>query len=533
MHNLFVFRKCACANLCSPLPPQQRGKVLPDYATMRGPGSSSTSQGMVFQSTDVSSMLAGQAKLAADVATVEWLIETAKPLTAPQHPKFQKMMQAASGGTYKGCCYDTVSSLVSHLAQNGKDASSAFITELKEGGTLLAVTADLWSNHGKGLLGITGSGITPDWKLRFVLVGAVPVSDTSHTGELVDKEMDKAFQSLGFHDAQSVVFTSVSDNGSNMIAGLSAGKRIPCGCHTIELSVKRGVAIPAIDAVVKKACRVVAHFCRSTIGASRLKELQLKNDLKKERLIRMVLTRWRSTHAMSKSIVANKPPLEEYFSVHDEGIDDAGEKFKMTLESVEFRILDQLSSMLQTSADASQILEGDKYPTIGCVLAVVGMVIESMRPGTDVTLISSGIAMKHDKLEACVRAARAAILLDLQERWVDGIDDHTRRTLLIGSQVDPRFKNLSESAPEFSSWADEAASAFEFELMSRWVPDEPEEEDDAEDSVSPAAASGSLKPASVCRSGGISMSSFFAAKVARFVPPAVTLPQPEQLTVRE
>ena len=37
-------------------------------------------------------MLLGQEKLAADVAAVEWIVDTASPLTVSQHPKFRKMM---------------------------------------------------------------------------------------------------------------------------------------------------------------------------------------------------------------------------------------------------------------------------------------------------------------------------------------------------------------------------------------------------------------------------------------------------------
>ena len=53
----------------------------------------------------------------------------------------------------------------------------------------------------------------------------IPFSSKSHTTDLVDELLDESFRKLGFHNAQSVVFTSVSDNGSNMETGLSAGTR--------------------------------------------------------------------------------------------------------------------------------------------------------------------------------------------------------------------------------------------------------------------------------------------------------------------
>ena len=36
-----------------------------------------------------------------------------------------------------------------------------------------------------------------------------------------------------------------------MVSGLSAGTRIPCVCHTVEGSVKKGYDIPEISCVLK------------------------------------------------------------------------------------------------------------------------------------------------------------------------------------------------------------------------------------------------------------------------------------------
>ena len=64
---------------------------------------------------------------------------------------------------------------------------------------------------------------------------------------------------------------------------------------------------------------------------------------------------------------------------------------------------------------ASQICEGDKYPTIGSALTALSMCISSMRPTTDI-ILSSQASISDGLLEPCVRSARAAILRDLQQR---------------------------------------------------------------------------------------------------------------------
>ena len=216
---------------------------------------------------------------------------------------------------------------------------------------------------------------------------------------------------------------------------------------------------------------------------------------------------------MSASVVMNRPALVAFFEeneclVEDEA--DPGKYLKMHLGTTDFKILDQFAGMLETMAQASQICEGDKYPTIGAALTALSMCISSMRPTTDITL-SSQASISDGLLEPCVRAARAAILRDLQERWIEQIDDNVRRILCIGAMLDPRFKTIKETAPEFTDSMLDMDSVFEFELMARWVPKEPEAASSVvKDTSTPTATNSSLTPTVSTVSGGISMSSFLA-----------------------
>ena len=111
-----------------------------------------------------------------------------------------------------------------------------------------------------------------------------------------------------------------------------------------------------------------------------------------------------------------------------------------------------------------------------------------MCPTTDI-ILSSHASISDGLLEPYVRAARAVILRDLQERWIEQIDDNVRRILCIGSMLDPHFKTIKDTAPEFTESMLDMDTVFQFELLTRWEPKEP-------------------KAARV--SGGISMSSFLA-----------------------
>ena len=90
----------------------------------------------------------------------------------------------------------------------------------------------------------------------------------------------------------------------------------------------------------------------------------------------------------------------------------------MHLGTTDFKILDQFADMLETIVQVSQICEGDKYLTIGATLTALSICISSMCPTTDITL-SSQVNISNGLMDPCVRAVRASILRDLEERWIE------------------------------------------------------------------------------------------------------------------
>ncbi len=96
---------------------------------------------------------------------------------------------------------------------------------------------------------------------------------------------------------------------------------------------------------------------------------------------------------------------------------------------------------------------------------------------------------------------------DLQQRWIEDIDDNVRRILCIGAMLDPHFKTIKDTSPEFTEIILDMDTVFEFELLVRWVPKEPEAACSGVTDGSTVATT-SLTPKDARVSGGISMSSF-------------------------
>ena len=75
--------------------------------------------------------------------------------------------------------------------------------------------------------------------------------------------------------------------------------------------------------------------------------------------------------------------------------------------------------------------------------------------------------------------------------------------------LDPRFKKIKDTSPEFTESMLDMDAVFQFELLSRWVPKEPEAVCSVVTDGSTVAAT-SLTPKAARVSGGNSMSSFLA-----------------------
>ena len=81
--------------------------------------------------------------------------------------------------------------------------------------------------------------------------------------------------------------------------------------------------------------------------------------------------------------------------------------------------------------------------------------------------------------------------------------------LCIGAMLDPRFKTIKDTAPEFTESMLDMDAVLQFELLARWVPKEPETVCFVVTDGSTVATT-SLTPKVGRVSGDISMSRFLA-----------------------
>jgi hypothetical protein len=360
--------------------------ALPDYSTMsiESAGSIKTSFGSITPK-----MWTGDDKLAINVLGVKWIVRDARPFCTTASTKFKDYMGAASGGRYEGACYATNKSICSKLAQEAQVKSSSFLQELQSSCIKPCLIGDAWSEGGgkeaMGMFVVTAQGIDKDWNLKSVLVTALPCGGDSHTADFLDTATDAAMEKLGFTNHVNWVMIKVADNASvNKKAwGVEGAGMLGCGPHTLQLAAGKFLSVPEIEKTLSKGSGVVAHFNRSTQAKAKLRELQKQVNATQENLEQHVKTRWNAGQKMCLSLVRNKTPILLFNMLAD----SAGEVYRSNkLDTCEWDTIEETSACLQMASNATQMLEGSKYPTSSLVLPTMGMLMADLSPSKSVIL---------------------------------------------------------------------------------------------------------------------------------------------------
>jgi hypothetical protein len=178
-----------------------------------------------------------------------------------------------------------------------------------------------------------------------------------------------------FDDPLILVFKMVSDNGANIKSAWNDGNRwVPCVDHTLELCtlpvtwVQKRLdgteTIPAgsVAEAYAHGRGIVGYLHVSVNAEDDFHGCQKKAGLKQTKIDLDVKTRWRTAHNMGEQLVYNKPAILEMDK--NPAYRDPGEtwgKHKITMLMWDY--LEEGTAILHDAADASQFLEGDKYPT--------------------------------------------------------------------------------------------------------------------------------------------------------------------------
>lgn len=102
------------------------------------------------------------------------------------------------------------------------------------------------------------------------------------------------------------ITTDNADNYINAVERHLKAVNVPCMAHTINLAVRKGLAVRAIETPISRLKATALHFNKSTTDNYLLESKQKLLGLKPAKLMNDCATRWNSTYDMVCRQPSNK-----------------------------------------------------------------------------------------------------------------------------------------------------------------------------------------------------------------------------------
>jgi zinc finger BED domain-containing protein 1 (E3 SUMO-protein ligase ZBED1) len=255
---------------------------------------------------------------------------------------------------------------------------------LNETATTVSLTTDLWSSRAKhGYLGVTATWITPDFKIKDVML-EIKYAPSPHTAKTIAELL---YQCITSWNLEGRVMAIVTDNGANIKSTfpilIQKDKcenihRIPCAAHTLQLAIGKGLA--PVEILIARVKRII-NFFSTQKQIEKLEEAQSKlhyQDIL--RCIQDVSTRWNSSYYAWDRLFYLKDAITRLqadllTSTNREDKNDGNKLRKIMLSEEEWELLDQLIDLLMPFENATRNFSGGTYVTLSTIISTIKKLI--------------------------------------------------------------------------------------------------------------------------------------------------------------
>ena len=366
-----------------------------------------------FKSTPRSSDKISFDKDAIDQCLEEFVVGTLVPLSLVDKGPFLKFVHALNP-SYSLPCAKT---LTDKLKKRFKELKDELLRELKEA-EFVSITHDSWTS----LATVTYETVTVHyistkdgkWELKSKVWETSTVG-ASHTAE----DIAAYLQSVKTRWCLPEV-VATSDNAAVEVKTFTTlgWKRLGCFGHLINLIVKKFLANQRPKNLCTKSRSMVSYFHKSPQANTILKAKQTLLNMPERSLLQDVVTRWNSTHDMLERICQQMPALVAVATDKELKIKIKDLRpFLLTFD--EQLYVEEMLKILSTFKKASELMSGDKHPTLPMVLPTLQ------------TLKS--VLVSESETEAFANLKKN-MLDDLEKRFQE------RETYEIACMVDPGLK---------------------------------------------------------------------------------------------
>ena len=290
-------------------------------------------------------------------AVVDFVVRDLRPVNVVDSVGFLQLMEVAEP-RYMVPCRRTVDS---YIEKKYFAVKARVQQELKQV-DYMGMTTDMWTSRAKdGYISLTAHYISPQFVMRHRNLQSCHFPG-SHTATNIAAMLQNLVEDWGI-DLFSQVPAFTSDNARNVVNAISENLMlvaIPCAGHSLNLAVQDALAVTELRTALGRARKIVEHFNRSRLDSEELKAKQKQLSLPFHCLIQDVVTRWNSTLDMASRLCEQQAAIAAVLH---------GKRDLHHLEPSprEWYVLEDLVKLLEPFKNATEILSGQKYPTLSCL----------------------------------------------------------------------------------------------------------------------------------------------------------------------
>jgi len=311
------------------------------------------------------------------------------------------------------------------------EVGKELLCEKLKAASSVALTTDIWTSRAtQAYITVTAHYISIDWKL-FACVLETKGFPERHTGQAISEKLTEIAQHFALTEKVTAV---VHDQAANMELSLEILNRdlgwesLHCSAHCLQLCLKAGLSISAIDRLIGAARKLVGHFNHSVIAAEELKGRQAQMQIREKKLVQEVATRWNSSFYMLERLLEMRWPVSAVLS--DERVTKRSDRC-LDLKSEQWTLTEELVKVLSPFEVATTFFSYEENTSLSCVLPILHGLIDGLQKETNPPASDSPI----------IQLFKQKVTAEIKQRWELDFPDLTSSWVLAPA-VDPRFKQL-------------------------------------------------------------------------------------------
>lgn len=294
------------------------------------------------------------------------------------------------------------------------------INDIIKTGKSFCITTDCWTSiNTVNFMATTAHFLNDDFKLISILLECA-ATDGEHTSENLSKELQRI---VSEREIQNKILLAVSDNAANIKNAISNKlnwKHLGCFAHTLNLIVKDALQNPDIIPIINKVKEIVTHFKKSYVANEKFMTYQKNMGDTPLKLLQDVQTRWNSTFYMLQRFTQLQNAVKSTVALI--------KKRLPILTHEEWKIIEDLCTILKPFEAATNTISGDRYCTASLMIPIINGLVDVSK-----TLLKKDFGN-------IIKTIVSQLLKGLTER-LGNVEKSN--TLIISTFLDPRFKNLS------------------------------------------------------------------------------------------